>query len=420
MYFGASGGGLDGTADVTITGAAGELIGSAVSPAGDVNADGFADFLIGSPNNDIAATNAGRVYLYFGGPTATLDTNPDGTFSGEAQEHLFGGSASGAGDVNGDGYGDIIIGAAEYDAPGAGSFDQRGRVYVFMGGPTTPIDPVPDGTLTGEAPIDNLGIAVASAGDVNGDGYADVVVGAYRSDAGNPAGDDRGKAFVLYGGAGPVFDGTADWSVAGAASGDWLGSAVASADVNGDGYSDVLIGTSRSNGDIGRVYIYRGGASFDTAIDVTLSGIGVGDRYGNSVGSACDANADGYADIIVGAPYNDAATGMSTDNRGRAYVYFGSAGVFNTGVDGTLTGAASGDRLGERVAPAMDVNGDGYCDVIVGAPYNDAGGASTDDRGRAYVYFGASGTSFDTSADGTLTGAAAGDRFGNGVGAGAF
>jgi hypothetical protein len=387
IYFG--GVHMDNIADVTLTGeAAGDYFGYSVSSAGDVNGDGYSDVIVGAYQNDAAGTDAGRAYIYFGGPG--MDNITDVTLTGAVAGDHFGSSVASAGDVNGDGYGDVIVGANLND----GGETDAGRAYIYFGG--VPMDNVADVTLTGQGAGDFFGSSVASAGDVNGDGYSDVIVGALGNDAG---GTDAGRAYIYFGGAN--MDNMADVILTGRAPGDYFGYSVASAgDVNGDGYSDVIVGANGNDAggpDAGRAYIYFGGANMDNIADVTFTGAGAGDHFGSSVASAGDVNGDGYSDVIVGAPVSDA---------GRAYLYLNSL----TGgdiPDESFTGAAAGDNFGYSVASAGDVNGDGYSDVIVGAYLNSAGGAHA---GRAYIYFG--GPSMDNIADVTLTGEAAGDYFG--------
>ena len=213
---------------------------------------------------------------------------------------------------------------------------------------------------TGEGAGDNFGYSVSGAGDVNGDGYADVIVGAYLNDA---AGSNVGRAYVYYGG--PGADAVADLTLTGEAAGDLFGYSVSGAgDVNGDGYADVIVGAYSDDGgglDAGRAYVYFGGPGADAVADLTLTGAAAGDWFGWSVSGAGDVNGDGYADVIVGGHLDDAG-GMDA---GRAYVYFGGPGA-DAVADLTLTGAAAGDQFGISVAGAGDVNGDGYADVIVG------------------------------------------------------
>ncbi len=374
----------------TTTGAVGDNLGYAVASAGDVNGDGYADVMIGAPRNDAVDADAGRAYVYFGGPAS--DTLADLVLSGASAGDYFGAAAASAGDVNGDGYDDVIVGAPNNDtaAPNAG------RAYVYFGGLTP--DPIADMIVTGVGSGDLFGTAVASAGDVNGDGYDDVLVGALLNDAG---GADAGRAYLYFGGR--TVDTTADLLVTGV-TGEVLGCAVSSAgDVNGDGFADMLIGAYGSmigNLPAGRAYVYFGGATPNAVADLTLTGSSLDTYFGTSVASAGDVDGDGFDDMIVGA------LGPGLAGTGRAYVFLGGPGA-DARADLTLDAAAAADLFGNSVASAGDVNADGFADVIVGAPGNDAGGA---EAGRAYVYYGGRGA--DAQPDIVLTGAAAFDSYG--------
>ncbi|HSW55228.1 MAG TPA: integrin alpha, partial [Ignavibacteriaceae bacterium] len=326
--------------------AAGDWFGYSVSTAGDVNGDGYSDVIVGASLNDAGGSNAGRAYIYFGG--ANMDNTADVILTGAAADDYFGYSVSTAGDVNGDGYSDVIVGASLNDAGGSNA----GRAYIYYGGAN--MDNTADVILTGAAADDYFGSSVSTAGDVNGDGYSDVIVGAYGNDAG---GTSAGRAYIYYGGAN--MDNTADVILTGAAAGDWFGSSVSTAgDVNGDGYSDVIVGAPFNDAggtSAGRAYIYFGGANMDSTADVILTGAAAGDYFGYSVSTAGDVNGDGYSDVIVGAYGNDAGG----SNAGRAYIYFGGANMDST-ADVILTGAAAGDWFGYSVSTAGDVNGDGY------------------------------------------------------------
>ena len=346
-------------------------LGTSVAVAGDVNGDGYVDFIVGAPSADPA--NPGHAYLYLGG--AHADGAPDATYTGEVGGDEFGLSVSSAGDVNGDGYADVIVGAPFNSAGGSGA----GRAYIFYGGPVP--HTVPDLTLTGESVGSDFGFSVAGVGDVNGNGTQDVVVGAFTNGAG---GLNAGRAYIFDGG--PGADAVPDLVITGVA-GERLGRAVAPAgDINGDGHADFIIGAYHNGAlgtNTGRAYIYFGGPGLDGVPDVTLTGQAAGDLFGNSVALAGDVNGDGYPDLIVGAQFN-AAHGTAA---GRAYVFFGGPGM-DAVPDLVLDDGLAGDWYGYSVASAGDINGDGYPDVVVGAPNYDAGGPSTDDRGRAYVYFG--------------------------------
>ena len=329
---------------------------------------------------------------------------------GENADDNAGDSVSGAGDVNGDGFEDVIIGARFNDDAG----DMRtGAAYVVFGaaGGITDVnlDDIAAGTggfaIIGEASYDFAGDAVAGAGDVNGDGIDDVIVGAARHDAG---GFYAGAAYVVYGAASglttinlaDVAAGTGGFKITGEIASGNAGYAVASAgDVNGDGFGDVIVGSTNANA----VYVVYGADGGLTSIDLVDVAAGTGgfkivtevngDQAGSSVSSAGDVNGDGIDDLIVGARANDEG-GYSA---GAAYVVFGGSGGLTTieladvalGTGGfKIIAQAGGDRTGMSVSSAGDIDGDGFADLIVGASRNDAGGY---DAGAAYVVYGASG-----------------------------
>ena len=391
IYFGGSV--ADNAADVTFTGAAaGDQFGSSVSSAGDINGDGYSEVIAGANLFDLGGLNTGRAYVYFG--AADMDNTADVIFTGTAAGDQLGFDVSSAGDMNGDGYSDLMSGAILNDAGGSSA----GRVYIYLNS-MKGMD-IADGFLEGEASFDNFGISVSTAGDVNGDGIVDIIIGAEFAVPG-------GKAYVYFGGT--VQDNIADVTLNAEASFNNFGSSVSTAgDVNGDGYSDVIIGDRTNDAgesNAGRAYIYFGGNVPDTIADVILTGAAANDLFGISVSSAGDVNGDSYSDVIVGASYNDAGG----NEAGRAYIFFGG-NIMNSTADIIFTGRASGDAFGNSVSTAGDVNGDGFSDVIVAANENDAGGVSA---GRAYVFFG--GIVSDTTADLILTGEAGGDQFGYSV-----
>jgi hypothetical protein len=377
--------------------AANDNLGRSVAGVGDFNGDGYGDVIVGAPNNDLGGADAGAAYVYFGGPGA--DAVADLTLVGAAAGDYFGWSVGAAGDVNKDGYDDVIVGAYGNDAGGLAA----GRAYVYFGGATP--NAVADLTMTGAAASDWLGFSVGGAGDVNGDGYDDVIVGAYGNDAGGAA---AGRAYVYFGGASP--NNVADMTLTGAAASDWFGYSVAGAgDVNGDGYDDVVVGAYYNDAggtNAGRAYVYYGGTAPDATADLTFTGAAAGDFFGRAVAGAGDVDGDGYDDVLVGAYLNDAGGA----DAGRAYLFYGGAST-DLIPDVIYTGAAAGNYFGYALTALGDVNGDGYGDVAIGAYRNGAGGT---DAGRAYVYYG--GEAPDAVADITLTGAAAADAFGVAVG----
>jgi len=344
---------------------------------GDVNNDGYDDVVSGAWGNDAGGTNAGGVYIYLG--SSTMDNSPDIIFTGEAANDELGDPVAFAGDVNNDGYDDVIAGAPYNDAGGA----DAGRAYILFGG--NPMDNIPDVIITGQSPGDNLGAWGATyAGDVNKDGFDDVIVSAcYKG---------PGYAYIYLGG--NPMDNVSDLVLSGESTGDQFGYWCAYAgDINKDGYDDVIVGAPRYNGDTGRAYIYFGGNPMDTTPDVILTGSGANHKFG-SVGSAGDVNNDGYPDVVVGAHRSD-----------MAYIFFGGDSMDNT-ADVTMSGESSGSFFGYGVSSIGDVNKDGYSDVIIGAPcYSDSG--------KAYIYFG--GNPMDNNPDITITGSS-GDGFGMTVG----
>ena len=366
--------------------------GWAVASAGDANGDGYDDVIVGAPNTDFTGVDAGTFYIFFGG--SPMNGNFDILRDGYAAGDKMGISVSSAGDVNGDGYADLLAGATYNDAGGS----DAGTAYIYFGG--TVIDLFANVIMTGAAAGDYFG-SVSSAGDVNGDGFADVIVGASFNDNG---GTDAGRAYIYFGGSG--MNNTADVILTGAAADDIFGASISTAgDVNGDGYSDVIVGANRNDvggTDAGRAYLYYGGTNMNEIADVTLTGAAAGDNFGHSVSSAGDVNGDGYSDVIVGAWYNDAG---GTD-AGGAYIYCGGLQI-DIVFDVILSGAAANDNYGFSVSTAGDVNGDGYSDVIIGAPFNDAVGT---DAGRSYLYTN-SMTGIDIP-DEIFTGAVAYDEFG--------
>ncbi len=261
-----------------------------------------------------------------------------------------GSTVSSAGDVNGDGIDDLIIGAHYADANGS----DAGESYVVFGGasvgssgeiPLSSLNGTNGFVINGIDAEDRSGYSVSCAGDVNGDGVDDLIIGAHRAD---PNGDSSGESYIVFGGAG--------------------------------------VGAS------GAVKL----ASLDGSNGFVLNGIAVNDRSGASVSSAGDVNGDGVDDLIIGAFFADSS---GNTNTGASYVVFGGVGVGASGtfelssINGTngfvLNGIDADDFSGASVSSAGDVNGDGFGDVIVGAYYADPNGNTT--AGESYVVFGGAG-----------------------------
>ncbi|MCK4414564.1 MAG: FG-GAP repeat protein [Candidatus Eisenbacteria sp.] len=377
VYHGSSGG-LEVSAAWTDNGDQDEArFGSSVGTAGDVNGDGYADVIVGAPGYDNDYDDEGRVYVYHGSSEG-LDTNEAWTAESNQASAGFGRAVGTAGDVDGDGYADVIIGASGYDH---GEW-QEGRAYVYLG---SQWGLASSAAWTAESNQQNayFGNSVGTAGDVDGDGYADVVVGAIDYSNGQ---DDEGRVFVYHGSAGGL-ESSAAWTGEGNQDGANFGHCVGTAgDVNGDGYADIAIGVPQwGTFNAGRVAVYQG-SSEGLSPDATWTRSSTQDyaHLGWSVGTAGDVNGDGYSDVIVGASYYD----NGQEDEGQAYVFHGCGGGLEASAAWAVESNQEFTLFGSSVGTAGDVNGDGYSDVIVGAPIYDGGQTS---EGRAYVYHGSPG-----------------------------
>ena len=397
--------------------AAGDRAGASVSDAGDINGDGFDDFIVGAPG--AGSANQGAAYVVFGhaGGFGALDfgnLQPSQGFAiqGAGNTDYTGISVSNAGDINGDGFDDLIVGTA------IGGFYtvSSSHAYVIFGkeGGFGTIDV---GQLSNPAGFVITGTAnradsliVANAGDVNGDGFADIIIGD-PSFGGGFGGPGAGAFYVVFG----KSDGFGNIDLAHLAPGTGFvgigplgsrtGVSVSSAgDINGDGFDDIIVGANLGDAggnNSGQAYVIFGKAGGFSNIDLNnpmgLSGFTIvgdtsDDSAGFSVSAAGDVNGDGFGDVIVGAPFSDDGLGTGP---GAAYVIFGHAGTFSTidlsslGSAGFIIGGdANADAAGWSASAAGDVNGDGFDDLIVGAPSNDAGGNYA---GSAYVIYGHAG-----------------------------
>ncbi|MBD3335241.1 MAG: hypothetical protein GF355_06965 [Candidatus Eisenbacteria bacterium] len=333
-----------------------EQFGVAAALGGDFDSDGFADLAVGASTSDAGGENAGQVCVYLGGSAPPAE--PDLELMGEPGS-FFGAAVAWAGDVNDDGFEDLLVGAFRDDEAGT----LAGKAYLYLGG--DPFDGAADLVLTGPSAGAYFGRAVAGAGDLNLDGWDDFAVGAPRTAA--------GTVFVYFGGGVP--DTIPDLVLQGPGEDSRFGTAVAGAgDVDGSEGPDLLVGASRVSQTHtwqGGAFLFSGGAGLDDLPDWSVLGEGGGDHLGSSVAGAGDVNGDGAQDILVGAPYWNDGTIIDA---GAAYLYFGGAEL-DTIIDFSLTGDAQEDQLGRCVAGLGDVTGSGFSHFVAGAPGNDDAGA---------------------------------------------
>lgn len=381
---------VDGTADVSLAGgAARDHFGASVAVAGDLNADGFADLVAGAPDQDAAASGAGRVYVFFGRADFSSVATADRTFDGDARDDRFGHVVAGAGDLDADGYADFLVGAPDL-----------GRVFLFRGGPTLAAEAW--AVLSGTEFGDRFGAAAAGAGDVDADGFADLIVGA----------PEESRAYVYRGGT--LISETPWWSFSESVAPASAGASVAGAgDVNGDGFADFLVGAASDTEAARRVFLYPGGAA-PPALPLFADEVGaiLRDALGTAVASAGDPNGDGYADWLLGMP------GDALGEAGHVALGQGFDPPVGTSVNVVLSDAEPEARFGEALSPAGDFDGDGYADVVVGAPLSDAGGTWS---GAAYLFRGTPEASFFLVRTGTwLAPLGSGERLGFAVAGGAW
>lgn len=383
--------------------AGGDYSGNSIAHVGDVNGDGWDDFIIGARGNSYAGQFAGQVYLILGPPLgwmlwSDLAYAPV-SFLGENSDDNAGYSVASAGDVNGDGLMDFLVSAPGNDEAGA----DAGKVYLIFGRregwmPRMPLSAAADATFLGEAPGDGAGKSLAAVGDVNGDGYDDFLIGAPFNDY---AGAEAGQAYLILGKpeawAKGISLSNANASFPGEQAQDRAGLAIAGAgDINRDGLDDFLIGAPGNAGqhgaETGKSYLLFGkqslwGLRFPlSAANASFLGEAKGDFSGATLAGVGDVNGDGIDDFMIGAIHNS----QTAFKAGKAYLFFGRITGWNrnTGLafaDASFLGKTAYDYAGYQLAGGGDVNADGLADILISAVGDDD---PAQDSGRVFLLLG--------------------------------
>ncbi len=360
----------------------GDGLGTHVAMFEDVDGDRVVDFAVGAPGFDDDTSNTGLICLYF----SSLDTY---YYVATSAADAGMGPVAHAGDADSDGLSDILVGAPTMTSSQA----SQGFAELLLGDSS---DLVSVGTYwVGDSPYDRLGSSLGSAGDLDGDGYDDVVV----AGTGYPAGGSQGSAWIFMGqnrwsGAQSELA-DADHQLVGGSNGDLGGAAITGGeDMDADGYDDLVITAPGASGDAGAIYIWSGDYSWGDwgrtgsleNANGTLIGEASGDEAGTSADLVEDFDGDGVADLLVGAPNSSDSCSM----QGAAYLLMGASGAWTGShslADATVIwrGGTTGDQLGTSVSTAGDIDGDGRSDVVLGAPGDDEGGSGS---GSVYLFLG--------------------------------
>jgi hypothetical protein len=353
---------------------------SHIRSAGDIDGDQFDDVLVTSPSMYLPSLRAaGAVFVFYGGPSG-LKATPDQVLFGDSADLRLGSDVDTVGDINHDRYNDIIVGAEGWN-------EGTGEVRLYLGS-ATGLHTSPIWVWRGDNKGDWFGHAVAGAGDLNNDNEPDFAVGAPFA----TAGDGSGKVYIFYG-TPNLWELKVGAVLIGKMLQSYYGLSIRlNGDVDNDGFSDLIISAPDSvgsQGNTGRVELWLGsehGIDDDPDAEPNWAFDGESDsaHLGFSIAFLGDVNWDGFDDVAIGAPHH---TSDDKVERGKVYIFFGRKGGFSNTPSVVETGKNSGDQLSKGLANAGDVDGDGYNDVIVGAPYVD--GINGVDSGELYLFHGA-------------------------------
>lgn len=370
---------------------AGENLGSAVSGVGDVNGDGKADVLVGAQKHSLTLYREGAAFLFYS-TGGGLSSYPDWKMGSGQQGSMFGCAIDFLGDVNADGYDDVVVGTCEYNLLDGSTVTKSkvGAAYVYYGAQNFAAKTNTDWSLLGDQADAKLGSTVS--GYINehqsvGIKYADLLIGTPFYN--NEEKTNNGRV-SLYLGSVSGLTSSPVWEVFGENSAALFGSAIDNAgDVDGDGYDDVIIGAPRPT-NVGYAYVYHNSASgLPSSFSWKVSDDKGGSSFGATVAGVGDVNKDGYDDVLVGAPTRKVLIDGIFQSAGCVFLYQGSSSGLVTTPSWESCSNQPGSMFGASVAAAGDMNGDGFADFLVGVPFYSV---SNEKQGAVHLFFGSSGS----------------------------